>query len=54
MCESVCAKETVRVRQNASPVCVCVQVCVRNDSSASCSLVKMTRSCQINIITIRV
>lgn len=27
---------------------------VRNDSSASCSPVKMTRSCQINIITIRV
>lgn len=32
----------------------CVLKCVRNDSSASCSPVKMTRSCQINIITIRV
>lgn len=37
---------------NAFPMCV--YVCVYNDSSASCSPVKMTRSCQINIITIRV
>ena len=38
-------------------VCVCVCACVhrpRNDSSASCSLVKMTQSCQINIIAFRV
>ena len=56
----ICVRECVCVRDGASEteclacVCVCVQVCVRNDSSASCSLVKMTRSCQINIITIRV
>ena len=56
--ESLCARVCVRRRRyewdRMPRLCVCVQVCVRNDSSASCSLVKMTRSCQINIITIRV
>ena len=68
MCVSERNKEREREReQEREDGCVCVYFCKRlcewdrllclcvcNDSSASCSLVEMTRSCQINIITIRV